>query len=158
MAGRPRKPTQLKVIQGTFRKHRAPKNEPKPPPVDRVPAPPRHLSLEAKKLWKKLAKKLKEQGLLTVLDLASLEVCCFNWGLYQELRKAILRRCKSFSAYLKNRNSQTALEYTAMKNAFLMYKSFATEFGLSPAARARIDLPEPKSKASDPMEKLFHEG
>lgn len=158
MAGRPRKPTRTKILQGTFRKHRAAVNEPDPPVVDRVPPPPRHLSLEAKKLWKHLARKLKDLGLLTALDLPSLEICCFNWGLYQELRKAILRRSRSFSSYLKVRNSQTALEYTAMKEAFRLYKAFAVEFGLSPAARSRIDLKIPKKPAEDPMRKLLNEG
>jgi P27 family predicted phage terminase small subunit len=158
MAGRPRKPTKQKILQGTFRKHRSAANEPDPPVVDRVPAPPRHLSLEARKLWKHLARRLKDQGLLTALDLPSLEILVFNWGLYQELRKAILKRSRSFSSYLKVRNSQTALEYTAMKEAFRLYKAFAVEFGLSPAARSRIDLKVPKTPVKDPMEGLLNEG
>jgi P27 family predicted phage terminase small subunit len=166
MAGRPRKPTKQKIIQGTFRKDRAPKHEPEPEPVTEAPRPPSDLPSAGKKLWKKLAPELVAKGILTVVDLSALEILCFNYGIYKELNKAIRGkiedpvtgkiRKRTYAEYMRGENSQTIPEYTAMRNAFSTFKSYMTEFGLSPSSRAKLDVPEPKEE-KDLMERLWNE-
>jgi len=65
---RPRKPKQLKIVQGTYRKDRANPHEPKPQP--RIPSCPWELCDTAKKEWRRLAPELHQLGLLTALDRA----------------------------------------------------------------------------------------
>lgn len=166
MAGRPRKPTQSKVIQGTFRKDRAPEHEPDPPKIEVLPNPPAIMPRAGKKMWKALGESLRDQGLLTEVDLQTFEICCFNYGLYRAAAEAVFcmveysghdgkihRRRQKLEEYLLGKNSQTMPEYTAMTKAFQAYKSYMTEFGLSPASRSRIDLAGP-AKEDEEVERM----
>ena len=163
----PRKPTRKKIIQGTFRTDRAPKNEPEPTPVGEPPKPPYYLPEAAKELWRKLATELVEKGLLTVVDVPALEICCMNYGLYRELWDTVhcmiedsftgKRRRQTLAEYMDGRNSQTMPEYTNMQKAFATFKSYLIEFGLTPAARSRVDLPEKAEEPQDPVEGMWNE-
>jgi P27 family predicted phage terminase small subunit len=162
---KPRKPRELKVIQGTFRKGENPKNEPSPSKLLEEPKAPSHLNRWGKDAWKKITKELIRLKMLTEIDLFALELACDSYGLYRELKDAITHtidedgnriRC-SVADYLSGRNSQTMPEYAVMKNSLEKYRSLVTEFGLTPASRNRIDLPEPK-ESEDPMESLVNGG
>ena len=153
MAGRPRKPTRLKVIHGTDRPDRTPANEPQPDEVLELPNPPSIMPRAGKKMWKVLGEELMDKGLLTEVDLQTFEICCFNYGLYRAAADSVFcmidnpnkpgsRRRRKLAEYLEGRNSQTMPEYSAMTKAFATFKSYLVEFGLSPAARSRIDLGE----------------
>lgn len=164
--GRPRKPRQTKIIQGNFRKDRNPGNEPAPPVLLAIPKPPAGMNRWARRLWKDLVEELKEQQLVTSIDLATLELCCDAYGMYREAKDAIYRPRRpktgkryrrTLAEYLAGRNSQTTPEMTAMKSGWQLYKGYLTEFGLSPASRNRIHVPAPKEPGQDPMEKLLNE-
>lgn len=43
------KPTELKLMQGTYRKDRAPENEPKPNAPPSLPEPPSYMDITAKR-------------------------------------------------------------------------------------------------------------
>ena len=162
----PRKPTQTKIIHGTFRKDRAPKNEPQPEKVLEIPRPPSHLSKYAKKAWKSLAGELVDKGILTVIDTLALETCCEAYGQYRLAYEAVFRPIdrktrkrgkRTFAEYMKGENSQTTPEYAAMNKAWMTFKSYLAEFGLTPASRTKLEITEPKGKGDDPMEKLWNE-
>lgn len=164
--GHNKKPTQAKIIQGTFRKDRAPKKEPEPEKVSEVPKPPAYLSKYAKKAWKALAEELVKKGILTVIDNLALEVCCEAYGQYRLAYEAVFRPVdpktgkrgkRTFAEYMRGRNSQTMPEYTSMKRAWATFKGYLTEFGLTPASRTKLEIAEPKGKGEDPMEKLWNE-
>jgi P27 family predicted phage terminase small subunit len=160
-------PTQTKIIRGTFRKDRTAANEPRPERVVEVSRPPSYLSKYAKKLWKKLAGELVEKGILTVLDLPALEVCCEAYGQFREAQEIVFkvivdpetrkRRRQTLTEYMKGRSSHSAPEYTAMNKLYQTFRLYLTEFGLTPAARSKLDLPATGSKAEDPMERLWNE-
>lgn len=160
---KPRVPTQIKVIRGTFRKNEAPANEPKPPTLDMVPKVPGHLNHWAKMMWKDTASQLLSLGMLSQIDLYSLEILCEQYGIYRELKDAIThvvqpdgtRQKITMAQYLAGRNSQTMPEYAAMKSAFERYTALLKEFGLSPASRSRMDIPRELPKEADPMETLL---
>lgn len=164
--GHNKKPTQAKIIQGTFRKDRAPKKEPEPKPISLIPRPPSHLSKYAKKAWKALAEELVEKGILTVIDTLALQVCCEAYGQYRLAYEAVFRPIdrktgkrgkRTFAEYMKGENSQTTPEYAAMNKAWATFKSYLAEFGLTPASRTKLEIVEPKGKGEDPMEKLWNE-
>jgi P27 family predicted phage terminase small subunit len=162
----PRKPRKTKIIHGTFRKDRNPKHEPEPTEVSSIPKPPSHLNRYAKKLWKSLAAELVDKGLLTVIDLAALEVCCAAYGEYRAAYDACYRprdpetgriRKREMSEYMAGGNSQTLPEHTTIYKAWNVFKAYLAEFGMAPASRNKIDLPEPKEPEEDPVEKMFNE-
>jgi len=161
--GHNRKPRQQKIIEGTFRKDRNPSHEPEPEKYTEAPKPPSHLGKFGKKLWKRLAPELIEEGLLTVLDNQALELLCETYDQYRQAHEAVYyvrdaegkRKRRSLGEYLIGRNSQTMPEYQAMNRNLAEIIRLLREFGMTPVARNRIDLPE-KEDAQDPMEKLWN--
>lgn len=160
---KPRVPTQLKIMRGTFRNNEAPQNEPKPETMTTSPKPPSHLNSWGKKMWRETAAELIALNMLAKLDLYSLEILCEQYGIYRELKDAIThislpdgtRKKISYAKYLAGQNSQTIPEYAAMRAAFERYSSLLKEFGLSPASRSRMDIPREPPKAIDEMEKIL---
>lgn len=165
--GHNRKPKELKILQGTFRNGRNPKNEPDPDKIDMMPKPPSYLNKWAKRAWKELSKKLIDLGVLTIADLTVFEMMCFQYGLYRELddrirmyvtdRSTGKRRRRTYSEYFAGQNSQTIPEYTALKNSVNTFNTLAQKFGLNPVDRNRIDLPAPE-EGVDPVEAMWNEG
>jgi len=165
MPGPAKTPTKLKVIRGTFRKDRAPKREADPEVVTEVPKPPTGMPRHGRRMWNRLAAELVAKDLLTVVDLEALEALCSAYALFKEARQAIYRyrdadgkwRHRTAGEYLAGRNSQTIPELGAMRQALALMKSYMVEFGLTPAARGKIELPAREPKDEDPMEKLWNE-
>lgn len=161
--GHNRKPKTQKIIQGTFRSDRNPKNEPEPEKLTEAPRPPSSLNKFGKRLWKTITPKLIDLGVLTDLDLPVLEMACEAWGDYKDLKESILkpinpetgkREKQTLGEYMKGRNSQTMPEYTAMKQLYQIFKSYMAEFGVTPVSRNRITI-VPKKEEKDPMEELL---
>jgi P27 family predicted phage terminase small subunit len=159
-----RKPKQLKIIQGTFREDRNPKNEADPPKFFEPPKPPSHLGRYGKKIWKQIVKDLTDVGLLTVLDKQALEILCEQYDQYRQAHDAVYRyrdeegrlRRRTLGEYLAGRNSQTVPEYQAMNRHFDSFRKLLTEFGMTPASRNRIEIPKAEEK-KDPMEALLED-
>jgi len=155
--GRPRKPTRSKIIQGTFRRDRAAKREPAPKLVAEVPKVPKGLPKIAGAMWRELAPELVEKRLLTVVDLRAFEVVCVTYAIYRQAYQAVTGRGRrTIAEYLRGQNSQTIPEFNAMMRSFSVMKAYMTEFGLTPASRGKLDIPEPKD-AQDEMERLLNE-
>jgi P27 family predicted phage terminase small subunit len=137
----PKKPTPLKILQGTDRADRRNKNEPKPKPA--IPDPPEHLSEYAKKEWDKITKILLPLGLLTDLDAAALAGYCQAYGRWrlaeEELEKSPGLVIKTISGnYIQN--PLVGIANKAMEHL----RKFITMFGLSPADRSRVSVEKQK--------------
>ncbi len=159
-----RKPRAQKILQGTFRKDRNPKQEPQPEGLIDPPPAPRHLDRYGKQMWRRLARDLIDAGLLTSLDMFSLEILCAAYGEYRQAHEAIFRPMdqetgkrteRTIEQYLRGRNAHTAPEITVMKAAFSQYKAMLAEFGLGPASRNRIDVAPRKPEEEDPMIRIL---
>ena len=111
-----RKPTVLKVIEGTARADRAPRNEPKP--KKRAPSCPTWLLREAKAEWKRVVKELEPLGVLTGVDRACLAAYCQLWARIHELET--------------QGNGASAAMFTQLR-------LYAVELGLTPSSRGGID-------------------
>lgn len=168
--GHNRKPTALKIVQGTARKDRLPENEPEAPALTEIPKPPTGLNRWARKAWRALAPYLVDNGVLSDLDLLAFEACCIQYGIAKELEYRITHwpvidretgevvriQKQSLADYLYGRNSQTMPEFTAMRQAWAQFKAYLEQFGLSPASRSRIDLSKGGEDKQDPMEALLN--
>lgn len=134
--GRPRKPTALKLIQGTARADRSPENEPKP--EIEIPAVPGHLSDEAKVEWGRISQELAELGLLTRIDRGALAAYCESWAQWVEAC-AKVRELGVVSVSDKGNEYLNPWVGVRSKSLELMHK-FAAEFGMTPASRSRISV------------------
>ena len=141
--GRKPKPTALKVLEG---------NPGKRPLNDREPVPPKGtlkcpawLLPEAKKEWKRLAPALEAMGVLTMADLTAFEGYCQAYARWKE--------AEEFPSGYVQQVPQVSI---AQQNLKIM-QSFCSEFGLTPATRARIIAggASEDGASEDPMERLL---
>lgn len=72
---RPRKPTKILEISGSFkgRPERKKQREGEPQPTDDVGRPPKHLTTQQRRVWREIVKKTPP-GVITTMDACSLEI------------------------------------------------------------------------------------
>lgn len=138
------KPSELKLLQGTYRADRAPDNEPKPDKPKTVPDPPTYFDVVAKKEWKRLAPELFKLGLLTLVDLTAFETYCLSYGRLVAATKSMKQAKGMFYEYTNKAGATNYIprpEIAVIQKESLVIKAFCAEFGLSPAARTRMEAP-----------------
>ena len=112
-------------------------------------APPAWLDETAKKEWRRLIKECKAMGILSTLDMGALAICCDAYSKY----KAATEKINDTTLVAAHTNKFGAKNLVI--NPFVMvaqkysdtYKKYATDLGLTPAARMRmttINTPEPE--------------
>ena len=159
MATRGRKPTPtaIKLLEGNPGKRPLNANEPKP--EKKAPSCPKWLEPEAKKEWRRLAKKMELMGVLTEVDMAAFAGYCQAYARWKEAEAFITQHGSIFqtpAGYVQ----QVPQVSIAQQNLKIM-QSFCSEFGLTPATRARIIAAGGGSDdtfSDDPMEKLLKGG
>lgn len=158
MAGRKKKPTNLKVVHGTFRKDRDNPNEPKPDPVKKVPPAPSWLDEEGRKEWKRVAKELFNMGLLTPVDMTALEAYCSVYSRWKKSEEDIDKNGLTFTyvnregVEMKRKNPSIGIADESMK----LMRSFLSEFGMTPSSRSKVSCNT--SDANDPLDAFINRG
>lgn len=139
MKGRKPKPTKLKVLGGNPGKR--PLNTQEPKPKSGRPMCPKHLSPEARKAWRKLAKELEAVGLLSKLDGIALEMVCETYARWQDANEKVQKT----GLMLKSPNGFPVINpcLSIANRCFDQLKSMLSEFGLSPAERSRLKIEKP---------------
>lgn len=155
--GRKPKPTHLKVVTGNPGKRQINEHEPKPDPE--IPAPPPHLSDEAKVEWGRVCDQLYRLKLLSEIDRASLAAYAQAYGRWVQAERALARMAESdgvtkgLLVKTKNGNAiQNPLVGTANKAMADMMR-YAAEFGMTPSARSRLSTDG--EEKDDPARKYF---
>ena len=142
MTGRPPKPTAIKKLTGNPGKRALSKNEPQPERV--IPAMPRGLLKYARQFWKAHAERLGQLGLLTEADGGAFTMMATHYALARlaldDIQAYGLSRLDKNGAVRKNPMLQVWRENSA---AYLRY---AQQFGLTPSARGRLNIPEPPAE------------
>lgn len=151
MRGRKPKPVEQKIAEGNPGKRKLP-NAPKPKLA--LPRPPTFMTKEAKKEWRRVIKHLHENQLMSHLDVAALAAYCTHYSRWVEAEKKIQELntliIKAPSGYPQNN------PYLGIANRSLeMMHKFLVEFGMTPSARARIDLGKSASGEEDPFEEFW---
>lgn len=148
MAGRKPKPTELKVVQGTFRKDRAKPREAKA--SGDLKDCPVHFGESQKEVWD-YAIAHAPKGLLKNLDCSVLEIWVVAYVFHREAAKQVAIEGQIITApsgypitnpYMSNMNRQ----------AQIMLKA-SSEMGFTPSSRSRISV-DPEISIDDPWEKL----
>jgi P27 family predicted phage terminase small subunit len=154
-SGPPKKPTRLKLIQGTFRKDRAIPNEVKPAVAS--PVVPGHLSDEAKVEWGRLSQELECLGLLSRIDRAALAAYCECWSDWVEACRMCATKDGQDRKVIKTvaGNFIENPYYSIKKRAAELMHKFLTEFGMTPASRSRINaMPKDGGAKANPFSRL----
>jgi P27 family predicted phage terminase small subunit len=160
MSGPRPTPTYLKLLRGNPGKRRLNQNEPQPRIPAKAPPPPVFLSDIAKKEWRRVSGELFNLRLLTAIDVAALAVYCESfarWRTATEVLAAMAARDdQTHGLLIKTKAGDAAVNpliWIANSAARDMVR-YAGEFGMSPAARSRINggidiSPRPPSKFGD---------
>lgn len=161
MAGRRPKPTHLKVVSGNPGKRALNKREPKPKRV--IPSCPEHLSTASKVAWGKLCVLLDRMGVLTEADALALERLCDCYAEILECRELIERDGRTYSStgtakrdgdepqFLMKANPAVAM----LADADRRFKGYLVEFGLTPAARSKVQVKDDGDGQKDPLQEFF---
>ncbi len=164
-AGRPPKPTALKMLHGNPGRRPLNDKEPKPARGERPPAAPSWLDTAARNVWRRLAPELHRLGLLTGLDRDLLALYCVELADYIRALKE-LRRLPAVvvngggRTTTRKRNGDVEEKTTRgqlVPNPWLAVRNHAlknltrlgSELGLSPAARTRIRVEIEKGDGED---------
>ena len=153
MATRGRKPTPtaLKVLEGNPGRRKL--NDREPMPEKKAPSCPKWLEPEAKKEWRRLAKKMELMGFLTEVDMAAFEGYCQTYARCKEAEEFITQHgtiVKTPSGYWQQ-VPQVSIAQTYLK----VMNRFAEQFGLTPASRSRIIADSTGKSAADEMDELL---
>jgi P27 family predicted phage terminase small subunit len=137
--GRPRKPSALKLIQGTLDGRRVVKNEAHLEIA--IPDPPPHLSGEARAEWDRICPELASVGLLARADRAAMAAYCKCWADWVNACIAVdvegITIIGAHGGEVENPKARVK-----DRTAGLMHR-FLVEFGLTPASRSRIEAKPP---------------
>ena len=150
------KPTNLKVLHGSAKGKRQAKVEPEaelgPPPK------PDWLGPVASEAWDDLVELLVEMRVVTVADRLALEMLA---TVYEEWRVAAgTVEDEGTTQLVETQFGERIQSHPAVaqrSDAFRRLHAMAQEFGLTPAARSRLQAP-PKRKESDPLDDLMNRG
>ncbi len=138
MGGRPRKPTAVKVLQGTLEKSRANPNEPMPQTALVKILPPDFLSDKAKELWL-FAVEQAPEAMLTSLDFSVFA----NWA--DTMAKIIeceevLKREGQFVEDEKTGLSKPHPVAKYQNDLKHLLRQYLTELGFTPASRSKVNM------------------
>ena len=144
--GRKTHPTKLKIIKGTDRVDRINKNEPQPD-VE-IPQPPDFMSDYAREEWDRITHVLYDLGIISRIDRSALVGYCEAWGTYRDAKEK-LKHSSIIIKTIQGNVQQSPLLSIANRASELMLK-FAAEFGMTPAARAKVQAVD-KKKNDNPF-------
>jgi P27 family predicted phage terminase small subunit len=123
--------------------------------VTRLPPCPPHLTPPAAREWRRVARVLRDAGVLTAADTAALAAYCQAWGRWVEaetrLREAPLLY-KTPSGHVQ----QSPWLGIIHKQLELMGR-YMVELGMTPASRSRVAVPEAKEPFNVWLERLAAE-
>src|SRR5262249_21033382 len=141
--GPPPTPNVIKLLKGNPGR-RPIRPEPEPTRSPEVPEPPAFLAGYACDEWFRVAPELHRLGLLTAIDVAPLAAYCQSYARWRIAEETLARMAEHDPAtralLVKNADGNPArnpLVKIASSAADAMLR-FASEFGLTPVARARL--------------------
>lgn len=142
MPGPAPKPTALKVIEGNPGKQKLNAKEPKP--TSGKPSCPKWLDERARAEWKRVINELDALGLVAKIDRGVLAGYCYWFARWREAAEFLEENGDSY--VMKDESGK--IKYVAQfpqvaiaRDAFRMMRQCALDFGMTPAARSKIEVP-----------------
>lgn len=149
--GPPKKPAELQLLQGNPGQHKLPARNIEIPEASAVPP---LLAGKGRAEWDRIYPILKQLGLLTTIDREVLVCYCqavhdYDWAVKQLRKEGRIVRAAN-----KTKIPHPAL--VIQKRAAAEILKFSAQFGMTPAARAGIDIGKGKGDPGDPKSKFFN--
>ena len=137
-------PTRMKLLTGNRGKRSL--NDQEPEPENKIPVKPRILQGIARHEWYRITKILHKLELLTEIDMAALAAYCQSYQRWCEAEKNLR---KDGLIVITEKGFPVQSPYVGISNKALEnMKKFLTEFGMTPASRSRVKVPQKKQKAT----------
>ena len=151
--GMPRKPDALKKLHGTARKDRAVGST---ATATGMPTRPVGLSPQATRVWKSLAPKLRDLGLLSEIDQSTFAVYVQAYADWLELTR-YLNKLGPRKWYFETQSGyrQAIPEVAVRDKAYQVMQRLETRFGLDPSSRSGIAVGDRQKAASATEAFLF---
>ncbi len=134
--GRPKKPDEVKKLQGTYRGDRSSNSQ---PAFTGTPLLPRWLDGRARLEWQRVAPQLRKLGMLTEADLAMFAAYCQAFGDYVDLTVR-LGNMEATVMVTEKGYAMARPEVAQRRAAYQQMRECAREFGFTPASRTAIRL------------------
>lgn len=145
-------PQKLKLLRGNPGKRPLKKQRPAPTPDSKVSCP-EWLSPAAKTEWRRVAPQLARIGLLTGLDRAVLAGYCDSYATWVECTRFVQEHGEHYIA--PNGQLRRWPQAERAKQAAQAMRAFASEFGLTPNSRLRLNVAE-QEVGDDPFEEFLN--
>ena len=148
-AGRPKKPTAQKIMDGETRPERLNVNQPRPKPV--APKCPDYLTGRAVEEWNIVGAELEKLGLLTKVDGNAFCDYCWLCGECADMMELLHKG----GMLKKTPNAHVApkAQFTILRDMMKLKNQLANQFGLTPSARERLSVAP--AEMDDAMTKLL---
>lgn len=166
--GPPKKPTQLKLLQGNPGKRSINTDEPKPARC-LATRPPRDLDSVARKVWRETAPRLEALGLLSVIDLAIFWRYCDLRSKFKAAKDFLDKNGFVYAIYFDQTAEEIKeckprrLKYMAQFPQVSIYQQLSKEitrieqnFGMTPAARAGLNVVPPENQTGETTEDFLY--
>lgn len=139
--GRKKKPTHLKVVEGNPGKRKL-TSEREPKPSGAEPDKPQFTTGEASECWDRMVLELRAMGLLHAADVDSMEIYCEAFGTWRRAQRAVASGVLINRGTKERPNMVTNPAWRIARDAANLVRQLAEQFGLTPAARSRIEVPD----------------
>lgn len=134
--GRPRKPTKLHILEGTFREDRHGKNEPMP--SGGMPICPRGMDAVAKAMWTKLIKAIGPTRVITKADETLMIHFC---RLHSQCERASKELSETGDVLVDEKGKFYPNPYVKiLHDGIKLMHSIGAELGVGAIGRSRIDV------------------
>jgi P27 family predicted phage terminase small subunit len=144
--GRKKLPTNLKVIKGTIRKVRENEKEPQFLILNELPEPPEYFSDYARKIYLETGLQLITNGILTKIDFEIFLAYITELARYKDSQMQLHK----LGHILKIDNKPVVNPYLRVsEKSILILLRIACEFGLTPAARSKVNSIQKKYDLGD---------
>ncbi len=150
MPGPPRKPTHQLKMSGSWRADYARGDEPQP--ETGAPPPPERLCDEARKVWFEIVPLLDSMGVLAKCDGVILARYCELSVDWWKANEWIREKGTTYPLRDKHGNIRCFMQFPQVgvrNHVGAEIRRIETEFGLTPAARTKIDLSVIKGKKTE---------
>jgi P27 family predicted phage terminase small subunit len=149
-----KKPTAMHKLEGTYRPSRALPDEFTPEQLSDIPTCPENKEVGFGGVWQTVCENLKEVGMLSKVDLITVETYCNAVLMFRKACKELKEKGYTVTvANSRGSDYETVSPWVRIQaEANKVMMQTAKEFGFTPASRTKI--PQPKVKVESPFEKL----
>ena len=144
-------PTALKILKGNPGRRPLPVDEPHP--TIRLPSPPKELSPEAKREWRRTGRQLRDLGIMSEIDRAAFAAFCTTYTQWLAVQ-ALLAQSPVIVRTQEGEIRANPLLRVA-KDLQEQWTRALLEFGMSPSSRTRIRAAAPV-RQQDALEEFLN--